>query len=105
MPYGLDFCGDARDYFTDPQKGVWHPLGSGYVPQAGDLVYYTSSKPDASGHVGLVVDSGSNDFASTGYTSIECNLSDRVKQCEGNYLTGSCDNNKTVQGFATPLWQ
>lgn len=104
MPYGRDLCGDARDYFKNPEKGSWHPLGDNYVPQAGDLVYYTSSTPGASSHVGLVIDNGSNSFATTGYLSIECNLSDTVKLCKGNYLTGTCDNDKTVQGFATPLW-
>lgn len=104
MPYGKDKCGEARDYFKVSGQGTWHPLNSGYVPQSGDLVYYTSGTTDASSHVGLVTGSGSNSFATTGYTSIECNLSDRVKACKGNYQTGACDNNKTVQGFATPLW-
>ena len=104
MPYGEDICGDARDYFKENNKGTWHPLNEGYVPQPGDLVYYTSSTAGASSHVGLVTGNGSNSFATTGYTSVECNLSNRVRACKGNYQTGECDNGKTVQGFATPLW-
>lgn len=105
MPYGQSLCGPARDYFKISGQGTWHEFGSGYVPQAGDLVYYTSSTDGASSHVGLVTGSGSNSFASTGYTSIEGNLSDCVKECHGDYLSGKCgDNNKTVQCFVTPLW-
>lgn len=104
MPYNQSQCGPARDYFKVAGQGTWHALGSGYVPQAGDLVYYTSSTANASSHVGLVTSSGANSYASTGYTSIEGNLDNTVKECMGNYLSGACNNNKTVQGFATPLW-
>ena len=104
MPYNQSECGPARDYFKVAGQGTWNALGSGYAPQPGDLVYYTSSTANASSHVVLVTGRGSNSFASTGYTSIEGNLGGIVKECKGNYLSGECDNNKTVQGFATPLW-
>lgn len=99
MPYGQDFCGDARDYFMDPQKGVWHSIKENYTPQPGDLVYYGETDGETSNHVGLVVKGGNN------YQSIECNLSDKVKLCNGDVANEYCETNGMhIQGFATPTW-
>ena len=101
MPYGTNTCGPARNYFIDTH-GSWQDWSSSCLPKEGDLVYYGTVHASTSNHVGLVV---SIDTSAKTYTSIECNLSDKVKKCIGNYSTGYCaTNNKYIQGFARPTW-
>lgn len=95
-------CGPARDYFKVAGQGSWQDWSASCKPKAGDLVYYGAVGGTTSNHVGLVV---AVDAANKTYTSIECNLSDKVKECVGDYGTGYCEtNNKQIQGFARPLW-
>lgn len=102
MPFNQYTCGPARDYFKVAGQGSWQDWTASCQPKAGDLVYYGTVKGTTSNHVGLVV---AVNTANKTYTSIECNLSDKVKKCEGNYATGYCaTNSKQIQGFARPLW-
>ena len=104
MPYSESYCGPARDYFNN--RNEYRQWNSNWAasnrPYSGNLVYYGTPGASTSPHVGLIVDV--NTSAKT-YTSIECNLSDRIKRCSGSYLTGYCsDNGYNVQGFAAPSW-
>lgn len=98
MPYGLNTCGPARDYFKNTH-GEWHSITENYTPKPGDLVYYGETNGTTSNHVGFVVVGGNN------YQSIECNLSNMVKLCTGDVASEYCQTNgKHIQGFATPTW-
>lgn len=104
MPYNEGYCGPARDYFNNLGKyQTWTAnWANSHRPYPGDLVYYGTPGATTSPHVGLVV--SVNPTAKT-YTSIECNLSDRVKKCTGDYAAGYCaDNGYSIQGFASPTW-
>ncbi len=104
MPYHTGFCGPARDYFNNSGRyQAWNTSwANSHQPSRGDLVYYGTPGAATSPHVGLVIEVNPS---SKQYTSIECNLSDRVKRCTGSYLTGYCaDNRYNIQGFASPSW-
>lgn len=40
LPYCEGYCGRARLAMVNSGKGTWHQRGDGYVPSAGDLIYY-----------------------------------------------------------------
>jgi hypothetical protein len=50
-------AGAKSFYYWALAHGTWHPAGSGYTPQAGDVAVYGPSAADAT-HVGVVVSNG-----------------------------------------------
>ncbi len=96
MPYGEAYCGRARKILCERCGAQWHVKGDGHIPQTGDLIYY--GKPDdmRSTHVGFVVQGGAT------FQTVEGNLRNTVKHCEGSVHTGKC-NHREYQGFV--CWQ
>ena len=99
LPYSEGYCGRARLAMVNSGKGTWHQRGDGYVPSAGDLIYYGELNSDTSRHVGIVV-IGGNDFK-----TVEGNMGgnengslNKVKLCTGSVSSGK-SNNDDYQGF------
>ena len=73
--------------------------GDGYVPSAGDLIYYGELNSDTSRHVGIVVTGGNN------FTTVEGNMGgnengslNKVKLCTSSVSSGK-SNGDDYQGF------
>ena len=49
--YSMSSCSQIKEYMTTYLGAEYHALGTGYVPQPGDIVYYNYG----GGHMGLVV--------------------------------------------------
>lgn len=99
LPYCEGYCGRARLAMVNSGKGTWHQRGDGYVPSAGDLIYYGKLDSDTSRHVGIVV-VGGNDFK-----TIEGNMGgnkngslNKVKLCTGS-VSSEKSNGDYYQGF------
>ena len=92
IPYDEGYCGRARRRFVALGLGVFHERSEGYRPKKGDLIYYGAEKSAVSSHGGLVVRGGED------FLSIEGNLSDKVKKCEGFVSSRRC-NGRPYQGF------
>ena len=92
MPYSEGYCGQAREAMVEDYGAQWHQRGDGYVPVAGDLIYFGDLNSRESSHVGLVYQGGNS------FGTVEGNLSDKVQFREGSVSTGICGN-RYYQGF------
>lgn len=69
----------ASFYVWGQNRGLWHPVGSGYVPQPGDVaIYGLNTTTDIAQHVGVVVGVGGHgpdvvngDGDQTGFSVVE----------------------------------
>lgn len=92
LPFDEGYCGRARLAMVRSYGAKWHQRGDGYVPAAGDLIYFGELGAETSSHVGLVYQGGSS------FKTVEGNLSDKVQLREGTVGTGKCSN-RSYQGF------
>ena len=93
------YCGQARLAWVNCYGATWHQRGDGYVPSAGDLIYYGDLNSDISSHVGIVVTGGSSFSTIEGNMGTETNqTAHKVKLCTGSVSEGKC-NNRSYQGF------
>ncbi len=89
MPYSEGYCGQARLKMVNLYGATWHQRGDGYIPAAGDLIYYGDLNSDISSHVGLVVTGGSSFSTVEGNIGTETNQSlHKVKTFTGSVSTG-----------------
>ena len=71
--------------------------GGDYIPQKGDLIYFSWSVRDYADHIGMVAGTGKQDGTTYVYT-IEGNKHDKVT--EGSYAIG----NKYILGYISPKY-
>ena len=91
-------CATGRDFFKN--QGRFH-MRSGYTPQRGDIVYFTTSGyPNGSGHVGIVTGcDGSNVTTIEGNTSGGSSVVDNGGGvCAKSYSI----NNEKIYGYGNP---
>lgn len=93
------YCGVARKTWVNNYNAVWHQRGDGYVPSAGDLIYYGELDSEQSSHVGIVVKGGNSFETIEGNMGTEADKTKhKVKRCKGTVNSGIC-NDKYYQGF------
>lgn len=92
MPYSEGYCGQARLAMVNSYGAQWHQRGDGYIPSAGDLIYFGELNSNVSSHVGLVYQGGNS------FKTVEGNLSDKVQLREGSVSAGECGD-RSYQGF------
>ena len=79
-------------------KGQWKARSSGYIPSAGDIIYFDFNSDGTSDHVGIVTGSSNGRV----YT-IEGNAKDTVK-VNGGYSNGYATNSSNILGYGVPAY-
>ena len=79
-------------------KGQWKARSSGYIPSAGDIIYFDFNSDGTSDHVGIVTGSSNGRV----YT-IEGNAKDTVK-VNGGYSNGYTTNSSNILGYGVPAY-
>ena len=79
-------------------KGQWKARSSGYIPSAGDIIYFDFNSDGTSDHVGIVTGSSNGRV----YT-IEGNAKDTVK-VNGGYSNGYATNSSDILGYGVPAY-
>ena len=79
-------------------KGQWKARSSGYIPSAGDIIYFDFNSDGTSDHVGIVTGSSNGRV----YT-IEGNAKDTVK-VNGGYSNGYAINSSNILGYGVPAY-
>ena len=79
-------------------KGQWKARSSGYIPSAGDIIYFDFNSDGTSDHVGIVTGSSNGRV----YT-IEGNAKDAVK-VNGGYSNGYATNSSNILGYGVSAY-
>lgn len=89
-------CATGVTWFKN--RGEWQSRSSGYIPKAGDIIYFDYGANGTYDHVGIVTSSSGGRV----YT-IEGNASNAVK-FNGGYSNGYSLNSTDILGYGTPSY-
>lgn len=95
------WCYAGRDWFTS--RGLFHLKDSGYIPQPGDVVFFSNSTyPNGGAHTGIVTGcSGGIVYTVEGNTSSAARLVANGGEVAEKAYTLSYT---PIYGYGTPLW-
>ena len=89
-------CENGASWFKN--RGQWKARSSGYIPVAGDIIYFDFKSTGSENHVGIVTGSSNGRV----YT-IEGNAKDTVK-VNGGYSNGYAINSSNILGYGVPAY-